>query len=963
MCALNSTLSQPSRQDSAASAFKVMGCHVEVAVMEENVIAFSNRKYVFDVVPDALVGWQFTRLGGGLNSRLRLIANRDVTVYGATSLVRQRIDMTGWTRHPNWELRYTDGGHTRMPVFTREFKAGEELDVPEGSWTGLVILSPKLDVETFELHPEHTRVPGIVVDHVPAVTGTYVGSPSIAILPDGSYLASHDLFGGKSGANDRKTCTSRVFRSVNRGEAWSQVAEIKGAFWSTLFVHRGSAYLMGTTHRYGHVAIRRSDDGGKTWTEPHDESSGLLLADARYHCAPVPVLIHDGRIWRAMEDAMGEGGWGDHFRSFMMSAPVDADLLSARSWTCSNRLPRSKEWREGRFKGWLEGNAVATPDGEVVNILRAEDHKYCMLAASIRISADGKTATFDPEAGFSPMPGANHNKFTIRFDPETGLYWSLTNYRPTSRDVRNVLALICSKDLQTWNIRSIILYHPESGKHGFQYVDWQFDGPDMIVASRTAYDDGEGGAHNFHDANFLTFHRITDFRAKSMSDSHPLYLLYHGRASQTEEKQVTTAQQGHILTNANVWSADSGWLAYDVREVGHVFDGARIERVDVNTGDVQVLYESGNGATCGVVTTHPTEDRVVFIHGPENPTDAWSYAAAHRRGVVVSGAAPGAATNLDARDLVPPFTPGALRGGTHVHTFSGQDGWVSSTYEDDVLAALGNAGDHDLNQRNVAVSVPGIPVTVGAGHARNHDGTAFTVLVTRTVNAPRPGSDEISKAFSDAWVGTNGYVKADGTRQAKAIAFQGHVRTAAGTSIAEVFIVDLPTELTHAGDTPLAGTVSRRPAPPKGVVQRRLTYTADREHPGLQGPRHWLRSSPDGLQIAFLMKDDRGVVQFWTVSPNGGQPAQVTRNPWSVQSAFSWSPDGQRLAYVMDNSVFVTDVATGTSTRLTERRSSAAAPTDYCCCFSPDGTQIAYTCPVRGGDKAFDQVFVVSVPR
>jgi hypothetical protein len=51
------------------------------------------------------------------------------------------------------------------------------------------------------------------------------------------------------------------------------------------------------------------------------------------------------------------------------------------------------------------------------------------------------------------------------------------------------------------------------------------------------------------------------------------------------------------------------------------------------------------------------------------------------------------------------------------------------------------------------------------------------------------------------------------------------------------------------------------PLSPKGCTQRRLTFTAQRKFPGIQGPRHWLRSSPDGSRIAFLMKDDAGVVQ------------------------------------------------------------------------------------------------------
>jgi hypothetical protein len=44
-------------------------------------------------------------------------------------------------------------------------------------------------------------VPGVVIDHAFASTGCYVGSPSIAVLPNGDYVASHDLFGPKSGCD------------------------------------------------------------------------------------------------------------------------------------------------------------------------------------------------------------------------------------------------------------------------------------------------------------------------------------------------------------------------------------------------------------------------------------------------------------------------------------------------------------------------------------------------------------------------------------------------------------------------------------------------------------------------------------------------------------------------------------------------------------------------------------------
>jgi hypothetical protein len=428
------------------------------------------------------------------------------------------------------------------------------------------------------------------------------------------------------------------------------------------------------------------------------------------------------------------------------------------------------------------------------------------------------------------------------------------------------------------------------------------------------------------------------------------------------ERQLTFAPHGHVLTNAGVWSADGKWIVYDVRSdpEGAVFDGDRIEAVHVETREVRVLYHATNGARCGVVTHHPTEPKVVFILGPERPTPDYSYGPARRQGVIVDTRRPGVATNLDARDLVQPFTAGALRGGTHVHVFSPDGQWVSFTYDDDVLGrCVSPSPEHDVNQRNVGVAIPAGPVRVGRDHPRNHDGDYFSALVTRTTAFPRPGSDDITRAFEEAWIGTNGYIRPDGARQRRAIAFQGNVVTGSGREISEVFLVDLPDDLTTPGDGPLQGTPTRRPFPPRGVVQRRLTFTADRPFPGIQGPRHWLRGAPDGSRIAFLMKDDAGVVQLWTVSPAGGPPTQVTRNGSPIASAFTWSPDGRRIAHVMDASICVTDAATGSTRRLTGP--SDPPPRPEACVFSPDGRSIAFLRRIRNGDGEWNQIFVVGV--
>jgi dipeptidyl aminopeptidase/acylaminoacyl peptidase len=426
----------------------------------------------------------------------------------------------------------------------------------------------------------------------------------------------------------------------------------------------------------------------------------------------------------------------------------------------------------------------------------------------------------------------------------------------------------------------------------------------------------------------------------------------HDRTPETIDRQITSAPHGHILTNAGVWSPDGRLIAYDTRSdpAGAVFDGRSIETVDVDTGRVEVAYDA---APCGVVTFDTQRNRVVFIRGPAEPTPDWSYSPTHREGMLVDLARPGAAVSLDARDMIQPFTLGALRGGTHVHQFSPDGTLVSFTYEDDVLSRLPAGGGADRNARAVGVAVLGRPVDVPPG-PHNLSGAAFSVLVTDL--ADQPGDrDQIVRAREEAWIGTAGYVRPDGTRQRHALAFVGDVG-----GHEEMFVADLPLDLTRPGDRPLQGTPTRRPAPPAGTFQRRLTRTAGRRFPGIAGPRHWPRSSPDGSAIAFLLADDDGIPHLHTTSPNGGPITPLTRGPLGIASSFTWSPDGRRIACVADRSVVTVDTATGRIDRLTAKSPPESAPRPEACIFSPDGCRIAYIRRVPDQRGEFNQVFVVS---
>jgi len=141
----------------------------------------------------------------------------------------------------------------------------------------------------------------------------------------------------------------------------------------------------------------------------------------------------------------------------------------------------------------------------------------------------------------------------------------------------------------------------------------------------------------------------------------------------------------------------------------------------------------------------------------------------------------------------------------------------------------------------------------------------------------------------------------DGTRPETRARFPRPRRHGGRRTISEVFIVDLPEDAPCRAPGPLQARPRGGRFHRKAPRQRRLTFTAGRKFPGVQGPRHCCAVRPTVPAPAFLMKDEGGLVQLWTVSPNAVRPPSSTHNPWSVASAFTWSPDGRHLAHAMDN--------------------------------------------------------------
>ncbi len=422
-------------------------------------------------------------------------------------------------------------------------------------------------------------------------------------------------------------------------------------------------------------------------------------------------------------------------------------------------------------------------------------------------------------------------------------------------------------------------------------------------------------------------------------------------------RQLTSGPYNHALDNNDNFSPDDRYLAYDTRDVkGSIGEGRTIEKIEIESGEITILYRapnpvSGQGPGVGAVSYHPFADQLIFIHGPLTST-GFTYDQAHRFGILISGKGNGKGFNADARDVTAPYTPGALRGGTHRHEFDGSGRWIGFTYNDSIMKARGRK--YDL--RSIGVTKLWHPVHVDAGIG-NADGLGFSALVVQVVPEPKPGSDEISRADGDSWVGLYGYLKPDGTRQL-ARAFTGSTRDSKGHLLKDIYIVDIPKDITKPGPLgPLEGTADAFPAPCLGASQRRLTNTENRPRPGCDGV---VRSHPDGSLLAFRASDDDGNSQIFLISPNGGEMKQLSNVPGGVQEGPRWLPSGNAVITVdSEGRLIVVSTVQGASFGKHKVIVDDGGPAPYAFAISHNGKMIAFNrdLPTNGTD--YRQIFVV----
>lgn len=353
------------------------------------------------------------------------------------------------------------------------------------------------------LHPE---------DEAYTFSGKYLCSPSLVRLPDGVLVVSMDVYAAEYPQN-----LSLVFRSEDGGKSWHYACELFPCFWGELFLYQNELYMLACSTENGDLLIGKSVDGGRSFCEPTVllRGSNGKNGDAGVSKSPQPVVEHNGRIWTAME----WGSWGrNYYAPMVASAEIGSDILKAENWLFSEPVRYDPTWEgvadvKGNTVGAIEGCVVNGHDGKLYNVMRYEMRTTTPNYGRALVYG---VNTENPEAPLCYQRAmefpANNSEFEIKYDQKSESYYTLANRILDSENAlsRNLLSLMRSRDLYRWEIVHDVIDRRDKNpqEEGFQYVEFEIEGDDILYLCRTAIN----GAHNYHDANYTVFDRIRNFR-------------------------------------------------------------------------------------------------------------------------------------------------------------------------------------------------------------------------------------------------------------------------------------------------------------------------------------------------------------------------------------------------------------------------------------------------------------------
>jgi hypothetical protein len=364
----------------------------------------------------------------------------------------------------------------------------------------------------------------VIVERTPNIESHYIHDPGMTRLTNGHLFVATCA---RTRLRDKHNDFTFLSLSVDGGNQWESLGTIPFPD-ATAIVHGSSLYIMGQYRQGKDWLIMRSDDEGRTWTDP------VTLFKGKYWNCQSSMVLRNGHLYWAMNEMTH--GWYTHVA---VACDLSRGLLSPSSWRMSNTveppfpdlcspMPRGKNWKGQCRPGGLvclEPNVVQVGD-RLMAISRGVISSYNTANMGVIFDITDKEGQLRLEfTQFYPLPGGQC-KFFIIHDKVSKLFFMLSNLVTDSQDSlnmkkkpvyggtgneRRMLFLFYSRDALNWFPAGCVAKMPEMDQ-SFMYPSAVIDGNDLALISRTSKN-----GKNQHDADLCTFHRIRDFRKLAMN--------------------------------------------------------------------------------------------------------------------------------------------------------------------------------------------------------------------------------------------------------------------------------------------------------------------------------------------------------------------------------------------------------------------------------------------------------------
>jgi dipeptidyl aminopeptidase/acylaminoacyl peptidase len=327
-------------------------------------------------------------------------------------------------------------------------------------------------------------------------------------------------------------------------------------------------------------------------------------------------------------------------------------------------------------------------------------------------------------------------------------------------------------------------------------------------------------------------------------------------------------------------------------------------------------------------------------------------------------------TSTGARGLTPGFSPPEQYGGMRTDARSDQYAVAATVYALLTGRAPADSIERMLNKEQlipVRSLNPSVPQHVDEAldralaidqDARFPDIATFREVLrgavpASTVVAPKPPSTPTVRAAAprrrlSPWLGVaavGGAIVVLGGG-AGALALVAGLLSGDRATPTQAIVAGLGGELQTATET-LAPLTSTPTPSPTATLAPTPTVTASPRAPLIGG----------GGRIAFISDREGGILQVWTMYPDGSDPRQVTFGPGN-KSRPRWSPDGNRILFVGPSESTGLDiwVINPDTTGLANLTQAPGDDTDPA--WSPDGRRIAFAATRNTGVR---QIYLMDV--